>query len=147
MAVGKIISGTGGGVTMVTGWNYKFGAFTAAYNIGEAEHTGFGDGNFYNGDPVGPVRLTGSASGQASFNTMSTAPIPAALVDGSAMALGDLTTSARGTITLTATTGCTWAASCNIQGVDLTRSEVSNADATVRFGSTGPITQAWDETA
>ena len=139
------IANTGGAVALVSGFNASFRSFDYDYQMPEVDVTGFDDGGFMTFEPAGGLRLTGSAQGVHEFDASTTVPMPASLADGSALALGDLSVQS-GTLTLTFTTGCTLAATCLITSISGSRAEVGASESSWSFGSTGAVTQAWDET-
>lgn len=138
------IEGLGGTVSFPTGFNGKLSAWSATFTVETTETTGFADGGYRVLEPVKQY-IDGSASGTAQYDGASAAPVPASLMDGSGLALGDWS-SVKGTVTLTATTGCTWAFSAVITSVAINRAADGKADITFNFQSRGPITQTWDET-
>lgn len=139
------ITGTGGAIAMPSGFNAHFRSFTHAFAMPEVETTGFDDGGFATFDPAGGLRVTGTALGVHEYDASSTAPLPAALADGSNLAVGDLA-GQTGSMTLTFITGCTLAFSANVTNIAGSRAEVGSSESTWTFGSSGAITQAWDET-
>lgn len=141
----KNIAGVGGGFTTITGFNGKISSWSATYTIDTEEVTGFDSGGFRQYEPVA-VSISGSATGTAQYDDTSATPLVAALADGSVLAVGDLE-NAKGTLTLTAITGCTWAFSAIITSVALDRPATGKATVTFNFVSNGPVTQTWDETA
>lgn len=140
------ITGPGGSVSLPTGFNGKLDVWSASLDMVEVITTGFDDGGNTTGDIV-EQRFTGSATATGQFDGTSTAPIPSALLDGAALAEGDFAANAKGSITLTAATGCTYAFTANITSVAFNRAHNGKLELTFNFASDGPITQTWDETA
>jgi len=141
----KNIAGLGGNLALPTGFNAKINSWSASHTVETVETTGFADGGFRTFDPT-ITSLTGSASGTAQYDAATTALLPAALADGSIMALGDLA-GAIGTVTLTFVTGCTWSCTtANITGLSVDRASDGKANVTFNFQFSGPWTQTWDET-
>lgn len=141
----KNIAGVGGSFTTISGFNGKIGSWSATYTIDTEEVTGFDSGGFRQYEPVA-ASITGSASGTAEYDDTNASPLPAALADGAALAVGDME-GAKGTITLTAITGCTWAFPAIITSVALDRQAAGKATITFNFQSNGAPTQTWDQTA
>ena len=140
----KNIAGVGGAFTTFTGFNGNIASWSATYTIDTEEVTGFDSGGFRQYEPVA-VALTGSASGTVQYDGASASPVLAALADGAVLAVGDLE-GAKGTLTLTAITGCTWAFSGIFTSIAIDRPAAGKASITFNFLSNGPITQTWDET-
>lgn len=142
----KTIQGTGGSVSLPSGWNFKAGAFDATFDTGIVDTSGFGDGGFRTREPT-VLSLDGSASGVMEFDDTSAAPIPAALADGGSLANTDLESSAKGTVTLQFEASCTLAATCAIGPLNMSRAFDGRAEISCGFASNGAVTQSWDETA
>ena len=140
----KNIAGVGGGFTTFTGFNGNIASWSATYTIDTEEVSGFGSGGFREHEPVA-VSLSGSATGTLQYDAASASPVLAALADGAALAVGDLE-GAKGTLTLTSITGCTWAFGGIFTSVSIDRPAMGKATVTFNFISNGPITQTWDET-
>ena len=138
------IQGLGGTIALPTGYNFKVSGWQMTHTTGTEETTGFDDGGFEVHEPVF-TRFEGSATGTIEYNASNTAPLPAALADGSGMALGDLD-DAKGSATLTATTGCTYAGDVIITSSAINRTAKGRGEITVNFLGSGPLTQTWDET-
>lgn len=135
------IQGVGGGVTFVTGFYAKFTAWTANITNETVETTGFSDAGNSTNESGGPIKLEGTAVGVAQFDATTTALLPSG-------ALGATPTfsSWKGTMTLTATTGCTYAFTAVISGMATGRQYNGRMEVTYSFVSSGAITQTWDET-
>jgi hypothetical protein len=142
----KKIAGAGGSITTISGFNGHFRSFDWDVSFPEQETTGFTDSGFASFVPVGGIRLTGTINGVNVYDDTNGQPFPDAFGDGSALAVGDLA-GLTGTITLTFITGCTLAATCNINGVGGSRPENGIAECNWRYGSSGALTIVWDETA
>lgn len=139
----KNIAGIGGGITLPSGFNAKISSWSASLSIRTEEVTGFDSGGCEEHEPV-MTGLTGSATGTVQYDAASTAPIPGALADGSVMAVGDLE-NAKGSITLTEITGCTYAFTGIITNVAFDRPNAGRCGITFDFLRTGPSTQTHDE--
>ena len=139
----QTIQGLNGDVTMPTGFNFKVTQWSGDWIVDVVDTTGFDDGGFRTKEPV-MTQLNGSVTGTGEFGAATTAPIPANLVDGSAMSTGDLA-EAKATITLLATTGCSYAFTAVMTRVSFTRPVDGKMDVSLDFESSGPITQVWDE--
>jgi len=135
------IQGINGAYSGVTGFNAKMASWTANINIDNVETTGFSSNGYRDREPV-IVHLDGNASGTGEFDASSTAPTPSALLAGTAAV-----SNAKGSMTLTATTGCTLAFTGVMQQVGLNRPNDGKLDVNHSFVSSGAITQTWDETA
>lgn len=140
------IQGTGGGITLPSGYNAKVESWSASHEVLTTETTGFGDGGAEVHEPV-YTKMSGSCAGTLQFDATNTAPLPGAIVDGGALTQSDLETNCKATLTLTATTGCTYAFTAIMTVTGFNRPEKDKATVTYNFISTGQITQAWDETA
>jgi len=135
----KTVEGLGGNYATPAGFNVKADGWSANFNIGTVETTGFIDAGYKTREPV-ILDMTGSASGTGQYDAASSAPIPATLV-GATPAL----TAAQGAFTLTAKGGCTLGFTGNMTQVGLARPVAGKLSLSHNFESTGPITQAWDE--
>lgn len=142
----KNITGVGGSVTMPTGFNAKLASWSATLNITTEEVTGFDSGGCEEHEPVA-LGISGSATGTLQYDDSNAKPMPSALGDGSVLAVGDLTTNLMGSLTLLAITGCSWAFTAVITGINIERPAKGKATVTFNFQSSGAITQTWDETA
>lgn len=142
----KNIAGNGGNISLPTGFNGKVNSWSATFTIYDEEVTGFDSGGCDEFEPVG-VGMQGSFSFTGQFDDTSATPIPGALADGSTLAVGDLLSNAKGSATLTATTGCTYGGTIVVTGISLTRNAKGVLTGTGNFKFSGPITQTWDETA
>ena len=138
------IQGLGGQIALPSGWNFKASGWSFTYTVGTEETTGFDDGGFETHEPVF-VRWEGSATGTLEFDAATTAPIPGAMADGAAMAVGDLD-NAKGTATFTATTGCTLEGTVVITSMPLNRPTKGRGEVTINVLGSGALTQTWDET-
>ncbi|MGB0970432.1 MAG: hypothetical protein ACPGVG_05650 [Mycobacterium sp.] len=143
---GSTIQGLGGSVTLPSGWNFKVASFSFGLDIATEETTGFEDGGFETHEPVS-CSWNGSATGTLTYNAASTAPIPAALADGAALAVGDLQSNAKGTGTFQSMTGCTLAGTVVVTNMPITRGAKTKANVTLNMKGTGFLTQVHDETA
>lgn len=154
MAVGTTIQGQGGHVQIGAGtvWNMKVESYTATFNYATIETTGFTDRGHQVHEAVSSV-VTGTITGVLTHNASNTAPIPAALVDGAVMAVGDLD-NARATIFLHCQSTGTgsdiqngWSIPAVIESHAIDRPQNGRASGTLTFRSRGAPTQTWDETA
>ena len=138
----QTIQGVGGSFTTISGFNAKFNAWTANITNETVETTGFSDAGNSTNESGGPVKLEGTAVGVAQFDAATTALIPSA-------ALGATPTfsSWKGTVTLTAATGCTYGFTAVVSGVSTGRQYNGRMEVTISFVSSGAITQTWDESA
>lgn len=143
MAVGTLITGNGGAVTLPTGFNFKVTGWSAQYTPTTVENTGFDDAGFETHD-VACTAMTATVNGVGSYDAATTAPLPASVVDGAGMAVGDLA-SLKASLTLTATTGCSYAFTGVCTGVSFTRNAKGQLEITANYRSSGAITQTWDE--
>ena len=133
------IEGLGGNAAFTAGWTFKVASWSADYNVEVADTTGFGDGGFRAKAPV-IASMTGSMAGTGQSAT--TVPVPAGMANGTTMSVGDLA-GATTTVTLTATTGCTYAFSAVITRLSMSRPVDGKMDVSADFESSGPITQSW----
>lgn len=140
----KNIAGVAGNVALPTGFAAKLSAWSGTLEIQTEEVTGFDSGGCDEHEPIGTA-FSGSATGTGTYDASSTTPILGALADGSVLALGDLE-GAKGTITLTAITGCTYAFTGIMTSVAMERPAKGKFTITFNFLRTGPMTQTWDVT-
>lgn len=138
-----VISGVGGGVTMVSNFYGQFEEFTANLSLPTESFSKFGGGGFMVAVPTGGNQITGSLKGVLAFDAASLTPIPPTLLTGSAITSHSMQV---GSMTLTYATACTHAFSACITGVDLTRPDAGRGTGNWSFVSNGLITQAWDVT-
>ncbi|MEO0966429.1 MAG: hypothetical protein AAFY08_15090 [Planctomycetota bacterium] len=85
---------------------------------------------------------SGSFTGTVQFDDTGTAPMPS-LTGGEI----DAASFEGVSLTLTATTGCTYTGTANITTVAVNRSSGDRMTGTFNFEFDGPISIAWDETA
>lgn len=126
------IQGTGGSVTLPTGFTAKLDTWSANVEFKTADTTGFSDSGFQVVEPV-LVSMTGSAGGTATHNdTNAPTPDPATLVSGDPAE-----------IVLTAASGKTYTFNCVINKIDFQRPNADKMTVTFNFESDGGIAQAW----
>jgi hypothetical protein len=135
------VAGTGGNVTLPSGFNVKARDFSATIDIPEADDTGFVDNGWGSAVITGPVRVTGTINGSLQFDAANTAPLPAALMASTAGL-----SAARGDVTLTFKSGCTWGFAGNITQANTDRAVDARSSLSYNYGSVGQVTQTWDET-
>lgn len=134
------IEGLNGAVALPTGFYCKFNTWSATVAITVVDTSGFTDNGWKTVAPV-QVSLSGSAAGTGIFNVASASPINSTVM-GSTAGLS----SASGSFTLTATTGCTLGFSGTVTQVGFSRPVAGKLDVTYNFESSGQVTQTWDET-
>jgi hypothetical protein len=139
------IAGIDGGITLPSGYNILVNNWSANYTVETVDSTTFDSSGFREFEPT-IQSMTGAFGGHGQFDATTTAPIPAALVDGGVLATGDLA-STKATVTLTATTGCTLAGTAIITGLSFSRDVAGKLEITGELQFSGPITQTWDEVA
>ena len=139
------IAGLDGDITLPSGYNILVSNWSANYTVETTDSTTFASQGFREFEPTIQT-MTGSFGGHGQFDATSTAPIPAALADGSVLSTGDLA-NAKATVTLTATTGCTLAGTAIVTGLSFTRDVAGKLEITGDLQFSGPITQTWDEVA
>lgn len=136
------IQGTGGDVTLPSGFTGKLGTWSAQIEVGSVDTSGFSDNGWQDNRPT-IVGMSGSAGGTLITDTPA---LPTALMASSA----DLT-AAKGTLVLQAATStstsstnvCKYTMTAVISGVSISRPVDGKADVTFDFQSSGTITQAW----
>jgi len=143
----QTIHGIGGGATLPNALHVKVDGWSATYSNPSVDDTGFADGGFLSRSSAGGVSMDGTITGTGEFDASNMAPLPDAAADGSAMAVGDLDTAFKISLTLTAQTGCTYAFTALVTSMAMDRPNVGKLSITATFESAGPITQTWDETA
>jgi hypothetical protein len=135
------ITGPGGSVTFLSGFNGKFNNWTATINNPSVETTGFADNGLMTNEAGGPISMSGTVTAIGNFDAAATAPFPAA-----GIAATPTFSSWKGTITLTATTGCTFSCTIVVTAGTKTRGNAGRMDLTFTWISSGAITETWDET-
>lgn len=141
----KLVAGTGGSVSLPTGFYGKFTSWSATETIYNEETTGFTSGGFDEFEPTG-VGMSGSATAIGYYDAASSVPFPKALADGSSLSLTDLKTNSQGTATFTATTGCSYTGTIQMDSISMTRAAKGKLELTFNWKFTGAYTVAWDET-
>lgn len=136
------ITGPGGSVTTVTGFYGKFNNWTATVSNPSVETTGFTDNGLMTNASSGPISMSGTLTAIGQFDAATTAPFPAA-----GLASSPTFSSWSGSLTLTATTGCTYAMTVVMTGGTMTRGNAGRMELTFNWISSGAITQTWDESA
>lgn len=132
------ISGPGGNFTGINGFNANVAGWSGSLNVTIVETTGFADVGNRVFDPTA-VSISGSAVGTGiSGNGSNSAPALAAGL-GATPVMGSYV----GTLTLTFTTGCTWAFPATVSGVSAGRVFDGKSDVGFSFVSRGAITQTW----
>jgi hypothetical protein len=135
------ITGPGGSVTFLSGFNGKFNNWTATVTNPTVETTGFADNGSKTNKPGGPISMAGTITAVGNFDAAATAPIPSA-----GIGTNPTFSSWEGSITLQAATGCTFAASVVANSVVMTRGNAGRFELSFSWESSGPITETWDET-
>ena len=135
----QTIQGLGGAVAMPTGFVAKIGKWTAKFNVEDVDTTGFVDVGYHTHEVVA-IGLTGSATGIGEYDSTSSS----AATPSPSTGLGATPTlnSWKGTITLTAQTGCTYAFTAVIS-MNQDRAWNGALMVTYDFKSSGAITQTW----
>lgn len=131
------IQGTGGDVSLPTGFGAKLASWTANIDVTVVDTTGFSDNGWRSRRPT-KVQLTGSASGTVDDTSL---PLNGSLPSSTAGL-----SNAKGSFTLTAATGCTYGFTGVISRVSMTRANDGKGEITFDFTSTGTVTQTWDQT-
>ena len=128
------IDGPGGGATMPTGFTIHSSGWSATLNFTAVETTGFAEVGNRTFDATA-VNLVGSlvGTGQTS-NTLN---------PGASLGSTPAFSNQKGTITLMATTGCTWSFTGLITSTGLGRVHDGTLEVGYNFVSSGPITQTW----
>lgn len=131
MAETRLI-GFDGSVTMPTGHGGRIKNWTGRAEVVNTDTSAFGDTFAQNRN--GLIRMSGSASGTLYKGVSDSGPgITTALLQPSSI----------GSITLTASTGCTISGSANITGIALSSEHQGDATISFDFVFTGTITQTW----
>lgn len=129
-----VVVGTGGAAS-ATGYNIKASAWTADFDMGSVDTSGFSD-NGYRVREGTVVSMDGTITGSAEGATSN--PIPAAVLAATADP-----SAASVSVTLTAESGNTYSATCLINGVSMNRPFDGKMDMTFNYQSSGAITQTW----
>lgn len=133
-----IVSGTTGAVT-ASGFNCDVDAWTTDVEVDTVSYRTFE--NAWKKRKNVAYGMTGQFTGTIQFDAADTKPMPSSTG-------GTINnTSFEGvSLTLTATTGCTYTGTGNIEGINLSRSATDRMTGTFRFGFDGQPSQTWDET-
>jgi len=84
---------------------------------------------------------SGTCTGKVQFDSASTSPVPITTTD---VDIANM----KGTVTLTAATGCTYSGACVISQVSIDRPEnLATATVTITFEGNGVLGTAWDQTS
>ena len=139
------IQGPGGGVTLPTGFVAKIMEWSANVEIRNVETSGFTDNGNTTYEPTA-IAMSGSASGTGEYDTavtptLSTTPFPTANFGSTPTITGW-----KGSLTLTAQTGCTYAGTAVFTNVRFARRFDGKLDITFDFKFTGAITETWAST-
>jgi hypothetical protein len=133
------IQGTGGSVTMFTGFDAKLSAWSAQLEVTVVDTSGFTDNGWRTKAPC-IVSMSGSATGTADDTSTP--------VDADVMAATSVLADSKGTLVLiaaSAATSCQYSGTALITSVSLSRPVDGKCDITFNFKYTGTITQQWDE--
>jgi hypothetical protein len=134
------ITGPGGGVTQPTGCTGHIAAWSATVEMEDVETTGFAEVGNRTFDAT-TVMMSGAYVGTGQSAAGSTTLLPA-----TALGATPAMSAWQGTLTLTATTGCTFSFNALIKAVALNRPQNGKLDIAYTFKSSGPITQTWNLT-
>lgn len=138
MAAKAIVGGTTGAVS-ATGFNGSMDGWTMEISADEATWRSFDSAWKQRANAA--YQASGQFTGTIQMDDTASAPAPAStgglIADASFEGVS---------ITLTATTGCTYSGTANITGVSLARPADNRMTGTWRFAFTGQPVQAWDET-
>jgi len=133
------IQGTGGAVTLPTGFMAKLDTWTATFDFSVVDTTGFGDLGYGRGEPT-LCSIRGSASGMAVKDASGATPIaPGALASPFGVA------SCKGNVVLGVIGAThTYSFAAVISNVNISRPEDGKATVSFDFVSNGIIAQAWE---
>lgn len=132
-----IVSGTDGAVA-ASGFNGDVEAWTAAIEVDTVAYRTFS--SKWKTRKNVAYGMSGQFQGTIQFDASNTAPVPTA-TGGTINEASFEGVS----LTLTATTGCTFSGTANIVGVDLNRSATNRMTGTWRFEFDGQPSETWDE--
>lgn len=134
------ISGPGGNVTLPTGFTGHISAWSATVETEDVETTGFAEVGNRTFDAT-TVMISGAAVGTGQSGAGSTTLLPST-------GLGATPTMSawKASMTLTATSGCTFAFTALVKAVALNRPQNGKLDIAYTFKSSGAITQTWNLT-
>ncbi len=130
-----VISGPGGNVSLFSGLNFKVAAWSATMQYDVVDTSGFSDAGVHTHDAT-CYMLVGSAIGSGTSGNAG--PIPA-----SATGASPAFSAVKGSITLTAASGCTLAFTGVVTSIPLNRVFNGKQDVMVSFVSDGAVTQMW----
>ena len=131
MAVTDIVGGTDGDIT-AQGFHGDVDGWTAEIGVDEATWRTFADKWKKRANVA--YQMTGTFTGTIQFDAADTSPT-ASLDEASFEGI---------TLTLTATTGCTYTGTANVTGVSLNRIATDRMTGSWRFGFVGQPTETWD---
>lgn len=134
------ISGPGGNVTLFTGLTGHISAWSATVEMEDVETTGFAEVGNRTFDAT-TIMISGAAVGTGQNGSGTTTLLPSTAT-GATPAMSAW----KGTITLTAATGCTFSFPALIKAVALNRPQNGKLDIAYTFKSDGAITQTWNIT-
>ena len=137
MSTPSTIQGINGNVSLPTGFGAKIAGWSADLQVSQVDTTGFADAGYHTFEPTS-IMMSGSCQGTGQFGASGTTPAPGSLLGSTP----DLT-QAKGTLTLTATTGCTYSFTAVFSNVKFQRNWAGKLDVSFDFQSSGPITQTW----
>jgi hypothetical protein len=132
------IEGTGGNVSLITGFAGKVSAWAADIEVSTVETTGFADNGYRVFEPTG-VMLRGTVTASGQYQQAGTSPLP----DGALGATPTLS-AYKGALTLQAKSGCTYGFDAVVTAIGMKRSFDSKLEITFAFRSAGQISQTWD---
>ena len=138
MAATDIVGGVDGDVT-ASGFNGDIDGWSASVEVDTTRYRTFSSA--WKKSKNVAYGMSGQFTGTIQFDDTTTSPVPA---DNGGI---DSSSFEGVTLTLTATTGCTFGGTGNITGVDVSRPSTDRMTGTWRFEIDGEPTTAWDETS
>lgn len=139
MAKQDIVGGTDGAVT-ASGFNCDVDGWSADIEVDEATWRTFA--SKWKKRANVSYGMTGQFTGTIQFNDTNAAPVP----KNTGGTINDAAFEGV-SLTLTATTGCTFTGTANVVGTNLNRIATDRMTGTFRFAFVGQPSETWDETA
>lgn len=133
------IDGPGGGITLASGFNIHSSGWTAQHMLTEVDTTGFAENGNRTFDGT-CQHLEGTMVGIGQSNNGTANSTSSSLVPTAAFGATPSFAALKGAVTLTATTGTTWAFTALIHIGRMDRRQDGKYDVELAFKSSGPIT-------
>jgi hypothetical protein len=136
------IQGLAGGVTLPSGFVIKVAEWAADVDITDVETSGFTDAGNRTFEPTA-VMMSGSLSGTGEYDSAGTPAVSATPFPTTNLGSAPAIASWKGSLTLTATTGCTYSGTAVFTKVSERRKFDGKLEVSYNFKYSGTITQTW----